>query len=58
MYTEGGTTIVFFFNDKLNTPDVTFVGADFDKKYNNYCIAGYWKYPNGKEKFNKFPFKQ
>jgi len=57
MYTEGGTTIVFFFNDKSNTPDVTFVGKDFDKKYEKYCVAGYWKYPTGKETFNKYPFK-
>ena len=57
MYTPGGTTMVFFFKDRNMTPDVTFVGENFDKKYEIYCVAGYWKYPNGKEKFAKYPFK-
>jgi len=57
MYTAGGTTIVFFFNDKNNTPDVTYVGAEFDKKYEKYCVAAFWKYPTGKETFGKYPFK-
>jgi|GEM_PF-2598616 len=57
MYSAGGMTIVFFFNDKDNTPDVTFTGAEFDKRYEKYCVAGYWKYPNGKVTFYKYPFK-
>ena len=56
-YTPGGMTMVFFFNDKMNTPDVTFVGAEFDKKYEKYCIAVYRKYPNGDEDF-EYPFKE
>ncbi len=56
MYTSSGMTMVFFFNDKTNTPDVTFVGAEFDKKYEKYCIAAYRKYPNGDEDF-EYPFK-
>jgi hypothetical protein len=57
LYTPGGMTTVFFFNDINNTPDVTIVGMEFDQKYEKYCIAGYWKYPNQSEEFQKFPFK-
>lgn len=56
-YTEGGTTTVFYFNSKENTPDVTFVKENFDKKYEPYCIAAYWKYPNGNESFKENPFQ-
>jgi len=54
-YTPGGTTMVFFFNDRSNTPDVTFVGSEFDSKYEKYMVAAYWKYPKGQEKFQKYP---
>jgi len=58
MWSEGGSTFVFFFNDRKNTPDVTQVGMKFNKKYERYWIAGYWKYPTGKEKFAKFTAKK
>jgi len=58
MHTQGGSTTVFFFSDRSNTPDVTFVGEQFDSKYEQYCIAAYWKYPSGVEKFSKYPFRQ
>ena len=57
MYTSGGSTTVFFFSDRNNTPDVTFVAEQFDAKYEKYCVAAYWKYPTGVEKFSKYPFK-
>ncbi len=57
MYSAGGNTIVFFFNDLENTPDVNLVGIEFDKKYEPYCIASFYKYPNGSEEFYKYPFK-
>jgi len=58
MWSERAMTIVFYFNDPNYTPDVTFVGAEFDKKYEPYCIAGYWKYPTDKETFMMWPFKK
>ena len=57
MYSEGGATFVFYFKDRNNTPDVTLVGAEFDKRYERYCVAGYWKYADGSEKFVKYPFE-
>ena len=57
MYTNGGLTVVLFFKDKSTTPDVTMSGLEFPKKYEPYCVAGYWKYPNGNERFFKYPFK-
>jgi len=57
MHTSGGFTTVFFFNDRKNTPDVTFVAEQFDEKYDKYCIAGYWKFANGVEKFSRYPLK-
>lgn len=56
MYSERGNTFVFFFNDRSNTPDVTFTGAEFPTIYEKYCIAAFWKYPSGKEEFSKYPF--
>lgn len=58
MYTGGGSTTVFFFNDRNGTPDVTFVAEQFDKKYEQYCVAAYWKYPRGNDKFTRYPFRQ
>jgi len=57
-YTSGRVTMVYFFNDKSNTPDVTFIGGEFDKKYEKYCIAMYGKFPNGSEQFGRYPFKE
>jgi hypothetical protein len=57
MYTSGGCTTVFFFNNRNYTPDVTFVAEQFDEKYDYYCVAAYWKYPSGIEKFSKYPFR-
>ncbi|MCK4532641.1 hypothetical protein KAU39_02545 [bacterium] len=49
MYSAGGTTSVFFFNNLDNTPDVTFVAENFDKNYKKYWIALYVKGTTGKE---------
>ena len=57
MYTSGGFTTVFFFNNRHYTPDVTFVAELFDVKYEKYCVAAYWKYANGHEQFSRYPFK-
>jgi hypothetical protein len=57
MYTQGGLTAVLYFNDRTNTPDVTLVGLEFPQSYEKYCVAGYWKYPTGKQEFHKYPFK-
>lgn len=56
-WTEGGVTHAFYFNDSLNTPNVTKVGIQFSKKYEKYCIAAYHKIATGKEIFQKYPFK-
>ncbi len=58
MYTAGGSTTVFFFNNRNGTPDVTFVAEQFNKKYEQYCVAAYWKYPRGNDKFIRYPFRQ
>ncbi len=57
MYSNGGLTVVLFFESEGTTPDVTLSGLEFPEKYKPYCVAGYWKYPNGNEKFVKYPFK-
>ena len=64
MWTSGDVSIIFFFADKNNMPmdEITFasdfnVAMDFPEKYNQYCIAGYWHYADGKESFTQYPFK-
>ena len=56
-YTKGGSTTVFYFNSRENTPDVTFVREQFDNRYEPYCIAAYWRFPNGTDKFQEKPFE-
>lgn len=51
------TIIIFFFNDRAHTPDVTISGVNWPKKYEPYCIAIYSKMPNGSESFQEHPFK-
>ena len=57
MFTNGGSTSVFFFNSRNYTPDVTFIAEQFDPMYETYCVAAYWKHPSGTDKFSKYPFK-
>ena len=57
MYSEGGTTLVFYFNDRQHTPDVTQVGSEFPASYESDCVAAFWKYATGKEDFRRYPFK-
>jgi len=57
MYTQGATTCVIFFDGEENTPDVTLIGLDYPEKYDDYTLAIYWKYANGKEIFEKYPMK-
>lgn len=54
----GDSNTVLFFNDRSMTPDVTATGETFDMKYDDYCIAGYWKDPDGKEQFIHYPYKE
>jgi len=62
---SGDISIIFFFADNNNMPmdEITLASdfnaaMDFPEKYNQYCIAGYWHYANGKESFAQFPFKK
>ncbi len=64
MWSEGGVTIIFYFNDKQHTPgDIITLAKDYEtalsfpESYNKYCVAGYWKYTDGREKFIKYPLK-
>jgi len=54
---SGNMSTVFFFKKGELMPDVTTIGENFDAKYNSYCIAGYWKYPQGNDQFTKYPLK-
>jgi len=54
-------TVVYFFNDKKNTPILAKgkgkgSDLDFDEKYDKYCIAVYWHYPNGSTQFKRWYF--
>jgi hypothetical protein len=62
---SGDMDVVFFFNDRSNTPadDISLASdyetaMNFAEKYNQYCVAGYWHYTTGKEQFTQFPFKE
>ena len=55
-YTPGGSTFVFFFSSRSYTPDVVFVGAEFDDKYDKYCVATYFN--TGVQGLTKFPFSK
>jgi hypothetical protein len=48
---------VFYFNDLQHTPDITSTGYEFPKEYEPYCIAGFWRYADGREKFVMWPLK-
>jgi len=61
---EGDSLAIFYFNDEQHTPgDIVTLAKDIDTalnfpdSYNQYCVAGYWKYPNGNEQFIKYPLK-
>lgn len=54
----GTTTIVCFFNDLRNTPDVTFSGMDFSEHYKDAWVGGYWHHANGNEIFVQYPAKK
>jgi len=62
---KGDATTIFYFNDKQHTPgDIVTLAKDyntalsFPESYDKYCVAGYWKFTNGKEKFVKYPLKK
>lgn len=56
LYDKGGNTFVFYFNDKQHTPEVKLGGNIFPESSEKYCVAAYWKYSNGTEKFERYPF--
>jgi hypothetical protein len=37
---------------------VTYTAEQFDNKYEKNCIAAYWKYSTGIERFKRYPFKE
>lgn len=51
----GSSTIVCFFDDWRNTPDVTFTGMGFSDTYKEHWVGGYWYNPNGTELFVQYP---
>jgi len=53
----GTTTIVCFFGDWRNTPDVTFTGINFSEYYKEHWVAGYWFNADGGELFVQYPAK-
>ena len=55
---EGTSTVVCFFDDWRNTPDVTFSGLDFSESYKDNWVAGYWRYANGNEVFVQYPARR
>ncbi|MGC8691319.1 MAG: hypothetical protein ACP5SP_07790 [Caldisericum sp.] len=64
MWSQGGVTIIFYFNNKQNTPgDIITLAKNYDtalnfpESYNEYCVAGYWKYTNGRDEIIKYPLK-
>jgi len=54
-HAEGGNTIILFFNDIQNTPDISQTGVHFDENFNPHWIATYYRYPNGTDRLIKFP---
>lgn len=54
--TTGGSSTVFFFSNRRYTPDVTLVGAEWDDKYDEYCVATYSDL--GGQGLTKFPFSK
>jgi hypothetical protein len=58
IYFSNPFTAVFYFNNRSNTPNVTYCGIQFPDKYERYCVAAYWIYPNKTTKFSKYPFKK
>lgn len=52
------TIIIFFFNDRANTPNVTYSGVNWPEQYEPYCVAMYSKMPTGLESFEEYPFKK
>jgi len=51
-----GFTVVFFFNNKANTPSLN-NGLQWAEKYDKYCVGGYWYYPNGEQEMKRYPMK-
>lgn len=57
-FISGKMTAVFFFDNMNTTPKFKGPCGEFDKQYNKYWVAGYWKYPNGSENYlTDYPMK-
>lgn len=54
----GTSTIVCFFGDWRNTPDVTFTGMNFSDHYKEHWIAGYWFKEDGSQLFVQHPARK
>jgi hypothetical protein len=42
---------VILFDGEDNMPDVGIYGIEYDSKYDQHMVCGYWKYSNGNTKF-------
>jgi hypothetical protein len=51
----GSQTVLYFFDDWKNTPDVAFTGEDFNEYYKQHWVAGYWHRADGTEMFIRYP---
>lgn len=57
---EGGTTIVYFFNSRENTPNISEMENPYEwsDKHKPYWVAIYSKYPKGPGEFIQYPAKK
>lgn len=55
-YKPGDNTVIYFFEKKEAIPDLTKTGINLTEECKKYCIAGFWKYPDGTQVFTPFPF--
>ena len=53
MWSEGGVTGVLFFDNRENTPDVTFVGREYPERYDSFLVAVYYRWQDGSEQFTR-----
>lgn len=53
-FTDGGFTTVLFFNNKENTPDVTFSAWNYDESKNDYLVFKFVKKGNGVEELTEY----
>ena len=59
-WSKGDSTTVYFFNNRVNTPAVTYLqpGAELLERHKQYWVAWYRRQQDGSEKFLKYPARQ